>query len=177
MTFFLSSLAWTTLVALLTGLCTGGVLLWPGLWRQLPRHRLAGALLATLCLAWAAWHAQFLLEGSLEGLRRWLWAAVPTLAVLCYFHLDFLFARALGGLVLLLVPQVLDQAFAESVRGRAVLAVGLYACGISGMFLVATPWRFRDVLQHCEESAPWRRALLAGGGSLTLFFAFFTVFG
>lgn len=177
MTFALTCLLWTLGLAMLTAAVAAGGLLWPGFWRGLPRHRPVGALLGVVCLAWAAWQAQFLLEGNLERFRLALWVAVPVLALLSYFFLDFLFARALGGLVLLVVPQLLDQAFAQAVRGRPLFSVGCYLCGILGMLLVATPWHFRNLLQRCEESPAWRRTVLAAGGCATLFFALFAVCG
>jgi len=144
---------------------------WPGLHSALPRHRLAGTLLGALCLIWAAVHANAMLEGDLARFRIIVKALVPVVVVLAYFHLDYLLARALGGLLLLLVNHVLQAGFAAQVPWRPVFSTVCYIVGIAGMFLVAVPWRLRDGIGLSADSAKWRLALCLGSGIAALVIA------
>lgn len=175
MTFLAGTLLWTLILTALTVLLGVGGTLWPELWRHLPRNRAAGFALGLICLLWSAWYGQQLLEGDLARLRPWLWGAVPVVAVLGYFHLDFLFARALGGFVLLLMPLLLHSAFVEQVPHRPVFSAACYLFGLAAMVLVATPWHFRDLLEKCTLSPSWRRCSAIVAGSCAFFFALFSV--
>ena len=118
----------------------------PELWRKLPRAARLGMILGIPCLLGAAWHGSQLLEGGMEGLRVYVWILVPVIGLLCWFYLDFLFTRALGGIFLLAVPQLLALAFGVDIAYRPLYSTLCYVFGIVGMLLVAMPWRFRDLL-------------------------------
>lgn len=175
MTFLAAILLWTLLLTALTVLLGVGGTLWPELWRHLPRNRAAGLVLGLICLVWSAWYGQQLMEGGLARFRPWLWGAVPVLAVLGYFHLDFLLTRAMGGFVLLLMPLLLHSAFVEQVPYRPAFSAACYLFGLLGMVLVATPWYFRDLLEKCTRSAAWRRSSAIVAGGWAFFFAVFAV--
>lgn len=144
---------------------------WSSLWCRLPRLRLPGVLLGTLCLAWAAAEVNLMLEGDMAVYHRLVWAAVPVVALLAYIHLDFLFARALGGLLLLLLTDMLHQAFAIHLPARLLFAAAAYLVCLWAMALVAAPWYFRDLLQQTAESRPWRHGTTAVFAALSLVFA------
>jgi hypothetical protein len=131
-------------------------------WRRLPRERYLGAVLGAICLVWAVQLVSFLLEGGLEPWRRLLWPTAIVLWVGSCFLLDYLFTRALGGLLLLLVNEALHQAFVAHAPVRPLFAVVCYVLGIAGMVMIASPFRFRDLLQQVERSPAWRRGLAAG---------------
>jgi hypothetical protein len=114
---------------------------------RLPRARLAGEVLGVICLVWSAYHACLMLEGGLASYRKVVWVLVPVTAVLAYHHLDYLFSRALGGLLVLCATYLLHGAFTAMVPWRPLYSVICYLAGVWGMFLIAVPWRFRDLLQ------------------------------
>jgi len=175
MNFLAATLLWTLILTALTVLLGVGATLWPELWRILPRHRPAGLALGVITLAWSAWYGQLLLEGNLAPFRVWIWLAVPILAALGYFHLDFLFTRALGGFVLLMMPFLLHGAFVAEIPHRSLFSLACYLFGLLGMVLVATPWYFRDLLERCSLSPRWRRTSAVVAGGCALFFAVFAV--
>jgi hypothetical protein len=100
-----------------------------------------------------------MLEGGLATYRKVVWALVPVIAVLIYHHLDYLFARALGGFLVLCATYLLHAAFAEMVPLRPVYCTVCYAMGLAGMVVVAVPWRFRDLLLAMGKPTRWRRPL------------------
>lgn len=130
-----------------------------GLALRLPRARLAGEVLGLACLVWAAYHGCLMLEGGLAVYRKVVWALVPVTAILVYHHLDYLFARALGGFLVLCAAFFLHGAFAETVPWRPLYCSVCYLMGLWGMFVIAAPWRFRDLLQAMAQATPWRRPL------------------
>lgn len=147
------------------------------IWRRLPRERRAGVLLAVLALSWCAWFAQPMLEGDLATWRPLLWLAVPIFAVLGFFCLDFLFARAWSGLVALAAIDLLHLGFVVSVPWRPVFSAVLYLCALAALAGVTVPWRVRDLLEQCSEHPSWRRGATAAAGFLAVFFLAYAVLG
>ena len=128
------------------------------LWRIIPRERYIGTGLGIACLAWSAIHAHSLLEGSAEKFRVFLGPAVILITVLSYFLLDYLFTRALGGILLLLVSWLLHEAFALGIVFRPLFAIICYLLGCASFVLIAAPYRFRDWLEKISIDRRWRTA-------------------
>lgn len=140
---------------------------WPAAGKVLPRERIVGAMLGVLCLIWSAHEAAPLLEESLAGYRRLLPYLVVVIGVLGILFLDYLFTRAVGGVLLLSIVWLLHQAFASHAPVRWLFAIVCYLLAIGGMFMIGSPWRFRDLLQRAaaEPRPRWIAAgcLLASG--------------
>ncbi len=149
----------------------------PELWKKLPRERILGEVLVVVCLVWSMVHIIPMLEGNLVRLRVWIRVLMPVVAVMAFFYLDYLFTRALGGLLLLLVTEVLHGAFVVHLPLRPVFSVIAYGLGILAMFLIGTPWRFRDLLEQAHASPRWRMRAAAALGTAALFFAVFAFLG
>ena len=147
----------------------------PDLFRRLPRARILGAVVAVVCLVWSAYHVCLMLEGGLVKFRVIVKLLVPVIAILAYTHLDYLFTRALGGLVVLVVNHLLHAAFVVHLPGRPVFALVCYLLGLLGLLLVAAPWHFRDALERAAESGRYRRGMAAALGVLSITFAVFAV--
>jgi hypothetical protein len=122
--------------------------------RRLPRERIGGAVIGVICLVWSAWHGCQMLEGGLEKFQTIVWLLVPTSAVACWFWLDYLLARSLGGLLILTVNILLHEAFVHSMPCRWLFSAIAVCWGVLGMFLLGMPWRWRQLL---EQAAANRR--------------------
>lgn len=118
---------------------------------KLSRMRLGGVVLGIPCLVWSAWHGCIMLEGGLAKYHPVVWALVPVTAVLCYFFLDYLFARAAGGFFILCANELLRQSFAHAVLLRPVYSVACLLLGIAGLFMLGVPWRVRDTFELASE--------------------------
>lgn len=175
--FCLTSLGFAVLWA-----ATGAVLFWgcrpprQG-WRQLPRDRTAGAVLAAGVLAWCAWFAQPMLEGGLATWRPALWSAVPVFTVLSFFFLDFLAARAWSGLMALMAIELLHLGFAVSTPLRPLFSAILYLAALAALTGVTLPWQVRDLLERCAERPAWRRGAALAAALLAAFFLAYAVLG
>jgi|BioPla2DNA2_1021312.scaffolds.fasta_scaffold99014_2 hypothetical protein len=128
-------------------------------YRSFPRHKWLGMILGTICLLWSAWHAIIMLEGDLQRFHIWVKLLVPVTVVLCYFFLDYLNARALGGLMILATNYLLHAAFVHAVPGRAFYSIICLFLGILGLFLVGTPWRMRQLLERAADNTRWATGL------------------
>ncbi len=108
---------------------------------KLPRHRLAGAILGMAALIWCIPHAAVVAPGFL---LPWLWPLAIVVPVVSYFVLDYLTARACGGLAILYGYQVVHTAFEMHTPGASVLAVFSWLLGMEGIWISARPCVVRD---------------------------------
>ena len=145
-------------LAVLYGILSRGPRDWQ---RTLPRQRWLGLALGSICLVWAAYHACIMLEGDLSRFHFLVKLTVPVGAVLCFFFLDFLFARALGGFFIFCANQLLHDAFVHDLGGRGVYSLVCLALGVIGLFLLGAPWHFRNSLDLAARRPLWSR-LFAG---------------
>ena len=130
----------------------------PALATRIPRLRLPGALLGTALLAYCAYEGALMLPGTRWG--QLFWALVPVTAFLCWYFMDFLMARALGGLLVIIANFLIQNAFGAYCGCRPLYASVALAWGVAGTLLIAWPWWFRDVLTACSRHLAWRIALL-----------------
>ncbi len=127
----------------------------PELPSKLSRSRVLGEILGIPMLAWAAYHVTKMVEpGSVFGTIAI--ALVPIVALLSWSHLDYLFARAFGGLLLLGANHLLITSFVAQVPARSAFAVCVYLIGLPGLVLVSAPWWLRNLLEKTRDSAAWR---------------------
>lgn len=170
-----------SLTSALAGFVLIGAAIWvafslpksPDLWRRVPRERYIGSIMGWICLLWSATLVYPILEGKLVAIRNALPYIVVFVAAASFFCLDYLFTRALGGLILLIVNYLLHLALISHLPARPLFAVFCYLFGIAGLFMIGTPYRFRDLLDKATHERQWRRRvsgvlMTAGVLSLTM---------
>ena len=175
MSFQVATILFAVLLAAAAAVSGYGTTRWPDLHKRLPREKIIGEVIGCFCLLWAAHHVCGMLEGPLVRYHTIIKLFVPVVAALSYFYLDYLFTRALGGLLLLSVNHLLHEAFVVELPGRPIFSILCYTIGITGMFLVAYPWQLRDLLEKTTTSDRWRRGATAGFGALSAAFVVFLV--
>lgn len=134
-------------------------------WAGWPRNPWVGAVLAAAGLLWCIPHAQPILPA---GLHPYLLPAVVLCTWLGYAYLDYLLARALGGLMILLAHFFLASAFAQHSPGRPVFAVACLAMGTLGICFCGKPYWLRDLIRRLASSAAWRHGAVAVLGGYAL---------
>ena len=142
----------------------------PELWRRLPRARIPGILVGVICLAWSVALVNQMFEGDMVRYRHLVRAAAPVIAVLAYFYLDYLFARSVGGLLVLVTCFLLHGAFAFAVPLRPFYSICCYLIGTTGLFFIAAPWLLRDWLERARDRQAWRAGLAGGCTFFSLVF-------
>ncbi len=147
------------------------------LWRVIPREKRFGLVLGFICLVWSAYHTFPIFETTAPKVRFMVLAAlVVTITILSFNLMDFLFARALGGFLLLLVNWLLHQAFVHHAVFRPLFSTLCYIVGISGIIMIAAPYHFRDLLEKISHNQQWRiitSAILGAIGCVVLFIAIY----
>ena len=127
-------------------------------WEKLPRSRAAGGPVGLLALLAFIPNVKPLF--SPEQNLFWLIPAAFILALLCYFYLDYLFARAAAGAVILLSHWMLGETYNADLCGSSFFALMCLAGGTYAIFIAAKPYWLRDSFRAMCRKRAWR---LTGG--------------
>lgn len=148
----LSTFLFALLIFIISGVIAWGPVRDPELWKKLPRHRNMGGVLALICLIWCAAYALPMFEGAAANFRLFIKLLVPAVAVLSYFFLSYIFARGLGGILVLSASHLLAASFAARPAGRAFYALFCYLFAATGLIIIVCPWLLRDLLEKAIHS-------------------------
>lgn len=141
------------------------------LWRQLPREKIAGVVIAGIALVWAEMHAENMLQDFMnKGNISYVRFLVPVILGLSFYYLEYLFTRAVGGLIVLVAVSAMDNAFIDYMPARFILSTFCYAWGIYALFMIGMPWIFRDCLRKAAYSENFRKGAIAVTGSSFIVF-------
>ena len=122
---------------------------------KLPRNVLFGSILALAGLVWCIPHSKPILP---ESLHAYLIPAVAVCAVLAYNFLDYLFARAIGGLMILLAHYFLHESFTLHTPAAPVFAAFCLIMGVIGIFFAGKPHLLRDFIRKTASNGKIRLA-------------------
>ena len=125
-----------------------------GFWEKLPRNRPIGGISGLIALLAFIPNVKPLFSPSQN--LYWLVPAAFILAILCYFYLDYLFARAAAGCTVLLTHWMLNQSFNADLRGSSFFAVMCLAGGTYAIFIAAKPYWLRDSFRVMCTKPVWR---------------------
>ncbi|MBO4630497.1 MAG: hypothetical protein J5858_01105 [Lentisphaeria bacterium] len=106
-------------------------------WEKLPRARTIGGLLGVISLLAFIPNVKPLF--SPEQNLIWLIPAALILALLCWLYLDYLFARAAAGALILLTHWMLNESFNADLHGSSFFAFLCLAGGTFAIFIAAKP--------------------------------------
>ncbi|MCK5834703.1 MAG: hypothetical protein KAG98_03085 [Lentisphaeria bacterium] len=144
-------------------------------WKWLPREKNFGMALLIPALAYGAFYGRYMLEGGLETYRPYIWIVLPIVAACCYFFLDYIFARSLGGVLLVLAIELLGEGFIVNLPLRFIFSTLVMVYGILGLTFIGMPWVFRNLLQKVNQSVVYRRNAIWFMGFSVVFFLLFLV--
>jgi len=144
-------------------------------WKWLPREKNFGMSLLIPALAYGAYYGRYMLEGGLAVYRPYVWILLPVVVACCYFFLDFIFARSLGGILLVLAIELLGEGFIVNLPLRFLFSSLVMVYGILGLCFIGMPWVFRNILQKINQSVGYRRNAILFVGSSVVFFLLFLV--
>ncbi len=136
-----------------------------GAWmKKLPRNYPLGVFLMLAATLWFTTLTGYMDLGELSNIRTKLmtvWAVAGVLVVI--FVPGFLAGRGLGCLLLLAATVILDAAFLVQTPARYVMTILAYMWVITGMVLVYSPHRWRDLIEYATKT-PQRLRLLSWPG-------------
>jgi hypothetical protein len=133
---------------------------------RFPRSYLWGVVILSVDFVWALFCVANMDMGEFYILRKWFLVILPFgfSLVLAYVR-EFLAARALGCLLLLVGGVVLEAAYLQPQVSRLLLPVAAYTWIIVGMYFVGMPYLMRDAVAWVSaDGLRWR--LAAGCGAL-----------
>lgn len=111
---------------------------------KIPRWKIPGFVLGLFVLAWCVPHTMPILP---EGLHKYLIPAMLAAAIASWFVLDHLFARALGGYMILTAHLFLRESYGVEGFGDPLFAAVCLIYGTLGIFLCGLPYRLRDLIR------------------------------
>jgi len=130
--------------------------------RKFPRSIPIGWVLT---LGGAAWFILCLSRENIsdfEPIKPYLYALFAFVGIgTCLYVNDFLAARGLAVVMLLLAKLMVDTARWTETPWRLVVVVWAYCFVIAGIWLTISPWRLRDVIQWATKSDARTRLLSA----------------
>lgn len=112
---------------------------------KLPRARIPGAVLGFLALLGFLPNVEpmFPMESNLV----WLIPAALLLTVVCTLYIDYLFARALAGALIVASHASLAESYAAALPGGSIFAIFSFAAGLFGIVIAAKPGYLRDLFR------------------------------
>lgn len=125
---------------------------------KIPRSRIFGLLAGWFGLFWCIPHAQAVAPAFLLPLMKPLAVIVP---IASFFCLDYMTARAVGGLLIIFSYEALHRSFELELPLAGLTAVLSWILGGCGVWISGIPHHFRDVIRLAAKSGKWK-GLLAG---------------
>jgi uncharacterized protein YjeT (DUF2065 family) len=164
MTYFVSLKIVAIVVGLIIALGHAPLTLYPekfgAFMRSLPRNYPLGVGLMLAATLWFVILTGLMDLGELSNMRTQLmivWSIAGVLVII--FVPGFLAARGLGCLLLLAAAVILDAAFLVQTPARYVMTILAYLWVITGMVLVYSPHRWRDLIDYATKTPERLRQL------------------
>lgn len=128
---------------------------------KMPRWKVPGILLGGIVLGLCVHEGCLLLEGDLAKYQNLVIVLGPLAVIGAWFLLDYLFARALGGIMAFLANYLLHLAFVDECAWRPFYSIVVLIWGVLGLWFVATPWWLRISYEKMSEKKWLRQLILA----------------
>lgn len=127
-------------------------------WEALPRNILFGMIIATIDLAICVPLSKPIVP---TGMISWLIPMACISVWIIYQFLDYIFARAFGGFLVLLAHYMLFVSFYLKTPAKPLLSLLCFAFGTLGIFFCGKPYLMRDYIRKIAASKKWRTAVVA----------------
>lgn len=130
--------------------------------RKFPRSLTWGYSLMLLATAWFVWNVKNESISDFESLKPLLFTLFIAVGIgSCLFIKDYLGARGLAVVIMLLAKVMVDSARWHESPWRLVIVTWAYVLVVAGIWFTVSPWRMRDVIQW-KTANEGRTRLLSG---------------
>jgi len=120
---------------------------------KIPRNFIFGIIFAIIDIAWCVPQALSIFS---PGASSWIFpVAIICLIVGCCF-LDYLFARALAGFLILLSHYFLLESFAADIPHMWLFSIACYVMGTFAIAIGGVPHLLRDLIRKISLNKSWR---------------------
>jgi len=127
--------------------------------KKIHREQKVGSLICAIALGWSGWQGYTLLGQDFPGIASAIPILVPALIVGVYVLMDYVFTRALGGLMIMLICELLFQLQGVEMGARFLFSIIAYVIAVLGMYMIGQPWRFRNLLFKSAEQPEYGKKL------------------
>lgn len=139
----------------------------PADWRRwsagFPRSQVFGWILMIVATVWFLWHVEHETLADFTRFKPYLLAAFASIGVLtCVYVNDFLAARGLALVLMLLAKLMVDTARWHPSDWRWVVSGLAYLFIVAGIWLTISPWRLRDFFEWQNRTDGRLRTLAFG---------------
>ena len=133
---------------------------------RVPRNAFFGSIVTIAAVIWCIPHAVPVVPA---GFQHLIVPGAVVAGLLAIIFLDYLFARAAGGFLILLAHYLLHDSFTFHTPFSPLFAAFCFALGTAGIFFAGKPYLMRDLIR---KSAKERNFRFAVSGFFTLFAVF-----
>jgi hypothetical protein len=131
---------------------------YPEKMEKLPRAVLPGIIIAACDLAWCIPHSDPIAP---LWMVNWLIPIAIAALWLSYQFLDYLFSRALGGLMILSAHFFLYASFSFHAPVKPLFSLFCYIMGLTGIFFCGKPHLLRDLIRKITGNPFWKYSAAA----------------
>ena len=142
--------------------------------RAFPRNMPIGVLLMLLGTAWFVWNVNIEPVADFSSFKPAMMGAFAAIGILsCFYVQDFLAARGLAVVFLLLAKAMVDIGRPHLGQSPWVLVIQVwaYVLVVAGIWFTVTPWKLRDFLNWMTAT----EARIKIGSAIRLSFAAFVI--
>ncbi|HTV42335.1 MAG TPA: hypothetical protein VMF08_17325 [Candidatus Sulfotelmatobacter sp.] len=142
--------------------------------RAFPRNVPVGVLLMLLATGWFVWNVNIEPVADFSSFKPAMMGAFAAIGILsCFYVQDFLAARGLAVVFLLLAKAMVDIGRPHLAESPWVLVIQVwaYVLVVAGIWFTITPWKLRDFLNWMTAT----EARIKIGSAIRLGFALFIV--
>lgn len=119
--------------------------------KKVHREQKIGSLISAIALSWGGIQGYELLGQDFPSIAGVIPILTPILIIGVYFLMDYIFTRALGGIIIMLICELFYRSQDVDMQARFLFSFVGYLFAIVAMYMVGQPWRFRDYLFKAVE--------------------------
>ena len=134
---------------------------------KIPRNVTLGVIFGVIDIAWCIPQALAIFS---PGSSSWIFPVVLICLVIGCCFLDYLFARALAGFLILLCHYFLLESFAANIPHIWLFSIACYVMGTFAIVIGGMPHLLRNLIRKISLNRQWRIIF-------TLIFAFYSLLG
>jgi hypothetical protein len=130
--------------------------------KKIHREQKFGAIISTTALVWAGIQGYELLGQDFPSIASVIPILVPALVLGVFFLMDYIFTRAVGGLMIMLVCELFYIGQESEMPVRFIFSLCGYALTVAGMYMIGQPWRFRNLLFKAINDGQFGKKMAIG---------------
>ena len=120
--------------------------------KKIHREQKLGSVISAIALSWGGIQGYELLGQDFPSIAGIIPILTPLLIIGVYFLMDYIFTRALGGIIIMLICELFYRSQDVEMPARFIFSLLGYTFAVAAMYMVGQPWRFRDYLFKAAEN-------------------------